>query len=196
MRILKYMVIAGLGLALLSGCGSPGGTQTPGANNPPASGTHPTDSGTANVDMSVMAEATVGAFLAGGTVTVVLRSVVVGNNMMTVRFAIQWDNDDARDDATDTDVRVGIALEDLMVVDREGLVAYRPLCTKGSYAGDVGDCRNSQLISPSAWMFQFRNHVLVEGFALLPVPQGHPATVEVFISAPFPPFTNATVTYE
>jgi len=207
MKILRYAAMATVGLALLSGCGIVPGTGTPqGTNGPPPAATSTSNFGVANADMSVMAQATaaVGAIAngenVGGSLTGILRSVEVGQEIMTVRFAIQWDNNDAKDTDAADPYHLGLSLSGLTVVDRDNLVAYRVFCTKGSYtsgAGSLQDCVFSQLISPDTeyHTFYFPNHGLVEGYALLPAPKGHPEKVDVSMGSPFPAFTNATVTY-
>ena len=39
------------------------------------------------------------------------------------------------------------------------------------------------------------NHALAEGSAILPAPEGKPATVDVALGAPFPTLTAIPVTY-
>ncbi|MDR0284094.1 MAG: hypothetical protein LBI33_04290 [Propionibacteriaceae bacterium] len=224
-RLIGYVAAAGLALGGLTGCtllggggGGPGGetvgtsTGATGATTENATPT-PTvgvDFGTANAGLSVMAQSTVAAGGnvagngSGGTVTAVLRAVEVSGDVLTVRFALQWDNPAEPNTTTAGGEDLGLSLSDLMAVDGATLTGYRPFCTDGAYDGNSEArimCYNSQLVSPSVSVlsrggeFHFPNHGLIEGFALLPAPEGHPTTLDIGLGAPFALFTGATVTY-
>ncbi|MFE7405682.1 hypothetical protein [Isoptericola sp. NPDC057559] len=168
------------------------------------------DPGTATVADQAMAEQKLatphGSDAApGGEVTVTLRAVEVGDGVMTVRWALRWDDDAAPADA-------GVSWYDMSVepattvTDRAGLKAYRPFCTEGAWQEDTDSatdaalaqirCRESMLVSPlEKHSFEFPNHGAVEVSAVLPAPEGEPATVDVLPAEGLPLFTDATVTY-
>jgi len=217
--MMKVRCVAALLLtvATLTACAAPG-VDLPGQPTDPPTSVPATDQpstgidfGTANADKSVMAQVTVAAGTnpnfgdGGGTITAILRAVQVQNGTMTVRFALQWDNPAKPDSAGASARDVGLELADMLVVDNRSLTAYRPFCTDGVYPTDhlfsSASCIYTQLIWPvlhigatGDW-FKFPNHGLVEGGAILPAPQGNPATVDVALGTPLPVFTEATVTY-
>lgn len=169
-----------------------------------------TDPGTASVADGVMAEQTVATPAGagngrGGDVTVALRSVEVAGGTMTVRWALTWSDDSAPADAGAAYDHLGITPV-TTVTDREALKAYRPFCTDGAWhieGGAVADvdlaqlrCSKSMLVSPpDNASFEFPNHGTVEAWAVLPAPEGRPATVDVAPAEGLPIFTDATVTY-
>jgi len=165
-----------------------------------------TDWGTATADnTTVMAEVTSDASnnslasqLAGGTVTYLLRSIEADQSRMVVRFAIRWDNPDKPDSAQASRSELGIALSNILAIDKVSLTGYRPFCSRGSYSGgniERSDCLDSQLVvpDPASLGFAFPNHALIEGYAIMPGPAGKPATVDFNLGNAI--FTDATVTY-
>ncbi len=171
-------------------------------------GSGTTGPGTANAADQVMAEQTSAApGDVGGELTLTLRAVEVGGGNMTVRWALRWDNDDAAADATVRYIDMGLGGATL-VTDRSGLKAYRPYCTDGSWQAPEGAtateagiaairCGGSMLVSPldTGGSFYFPNHGAIESWAILPAPEGNPATVDVAPVEGLPLFTDATVTY-
>jgi len=135
---------------------------------------------------------------AGGTITLILRSVEVSEQTMTVRWATRWDSEDAEPDAAVSyyDLGLGTAAS---VVDPANLKAYRPFCTDGSWKGDATEtvrCQSSMLTSARDAVFtKFPNHGTVEGWASLPAPEGNPTTVDVIPIEGLAGFTQADVTY-
>jgi len=203
------------GAFLLAGCTGGGsddgadGTDGGAAQEQAAQGGGAADPGTASVADQVMAEQTIaaphgGGDAMGGEVTVTLRSVEVGGGTTTVRWALRWDNDDAPADAGASYYDLGVEPA-TTVTDREGLKAYRPFCTDGAWQADTDDatqagiaqmrCRDSMLVSPLDKFFDFPNHGTIEVSAVLPAPEGTPATVDVLVAEGLPLFTAATVTY-
>ncbi len=212
--IARARVAAALALAgalLLSGCtGDDGDSGAEGGGSAPQASGEATGPGTATVADQVMAEQKIatphgGGQVRGGEVTVTLRSVEVGDGTTTVRWALRWDDDEAPVDA-------GVSYFDLgvepatTVTDRAGLKAYRPFCTDGAWQEDTDSvaqaglaqirCRASMLVSPlEKHSFEFPNHGTIEVSAVLPAPEGKPATVDVLPAEGLPLFTDATVTY-
>ncbi|SKC49747.1 hypothetical protein [Krasilnikoviella flava] len=204
------LLLAGT-LLVASGC-TGGGTEEAGgaaaAAGPEAEAA--ADPGTASVADQVMAEQSIatphGSDAAlGGEVTVSLRAVEVADGTTTVRWALRWD-----DDASPADAGASwydMSLEPVTTVtDRAGLKAYRPFCTEGAWQEDTDDstkaavaqmkCRDSMLVSPlEKHAFKFPNHGTIEVSAVLPAPEGEPATVDVLPAEGLPLFTDATVTY-
>lgn len=200
------------GALLLAGCtgddDAPGGAQAEGAGA--AAGGAPSDPGTASVADQVMAEQKIATpqgsdSAPGGEVTATLRAVEVADGTMTVRWALRWDDDESPADA-------GASWYDMSlqpattVTDREALKAYRPFCTEGAWQADTESasdaqneqrsCRDSMLVSPlDKHFFKFPNHGTIEVSAVLPAPDGEPATVDVLPAEGLPLFTDATVTY-
>ncbi|MEL7975621.1 hypothetical protein AAG589_07130 [Isoptericola sp. F-RaC21] len=210
--------LALVGALFLAGCtgggGDDGGSAAGGAGEAPASqaaeGGGETDPGTASVADQVMAEQTIatphGSDAApGGELTATLRAVEVADGAMTVRWALRWDDEDAPADAGAS--WYDMSLEpSTTVTDRAGLKAYRPFCTEGAWQEDTDDstaaavaqikCRESMLVSPlEKHAFDFPNHGTIEVSAVLPAPEGKPATVDVLPAEGLPLFTGATVTY-
>ncbi len=206
--------------ALLGGCSifsepvpdAPPNTQTGQASESVTitPSTAPVDFGTANAGLSVMAQVTVSAGEAGmtideagGTVTALLRSVEVSGTVLTISFALQWDDPTSPDDATASADALGLGLNTLMAIDTASMTGFRPFCTEGTYYGKAATdvlgaqrCMTSQLLSPNPeGGFAYPNHGLVEGFAVLPAPDGRPDTLDVALGEPFPMFTAATVSY-
>src|SRR5690606_8132942 len=141
----------------------------------------------------------------GGDVTVTLRAVEVGSENMTVRWALRWDDDDAPDDAGASYYDLGV-VPATTVTDGDALKAYKPYCTEGAWQADTADvadenlerlkCSKSMLVSPLENIsFKFPNHGTIEAWAVLPAPEGEPATVDVAPGEGLPLFTDATVTY-
>jgi hypothetical protein len=206
------------GALLLTGCtggGGDDGGSADGAGGPApageaAEGGASTDPGAATVADQVMAEQKIatphgGGDAWGGEVTVTLRSVEVAGGTTTVRWALRWDDDEAPADAGASYYDLGVE-PSTTVTDREGLKAYRPFCTEGAWQSDTEDpakasleqmrCRESMLVSPLENItFAFPNHGTIEVSAVLPAPEGEPATVDVLPGEGLPLFTDATVTY-
>jgi len=175
-----------------------------------ATGDDASGPGTATVADQVMGEQTIatpqgGGNDRGGEVTVTLRSVEAGSTTMTVRWALRWDDDEAPADAGAGYYDLGIEPV-TTVTDRDGLKAYRPFCTNGAWQEDTANttkasmsqlkCRESMLVSPlDKHTFKFPNHGAIEVSAVLPAPEGKPATVDVLPAEGLPLFTGATVTY-
>ncbi|MCK0118089.1 hypothetical protein MWU57_13705 [Isoptericola sp. S6320L] len=169
-----------------------------------------TDPGTASVADQVMGEQTIatphgGGDSWGGEVTVTLRSVEVGGENMTVRWALRWDDDEAPADAGASYYDMGV-VPSTTVTDRDALKAYKPYCTEGAWQADTTSatdaslerlrCSESMLVSPLENIgFKFPNHGTIEAWAVLPAPEGEPATLDVAPAEGLPLFTDATVTY-
>ncbi|MFB7800509.1 hypothetical protein [Isoptericola sp. NPDC056134] len=207
------LLLAGA-LLVLSGCTGGGAEEEGGTSGAAASATPEAeaaaDPGTASVADQVMAEQKIatphGSDAAlGGEVTVSLRAVEVAGGTTTVRWALRWD-----DDASPADAGASwydMSLEpSTTVTDRAGLKAYRPFCTEGAWQEDTDDstkaavaqikCRESMLVSPlEKHAFKFPNHGTIEVSAVLPAPEGEPATVDVLPAEGLPLFTDVTVTY-
>ncbi|MCL2875953.1 MAG: hypothetical protein FWF12_06640 [Betaproteobacteria bacterium] len=223
-RIAQYAAVIGAVVALLSGCSEgadsgtppPAGTGTPQVNNAPQANnppqakavTEPTvaDSRKASANLPEVGRVTTAvlhesparhADKSAGTLTAIMRSVEVDGRAMTVRFAVQWDNSGAPDSVKRSISDLGWSSTDLMVIDTANLVGYRPLCTHGGYGHISTVCHVTQLNfgKESRGVTYLPNHGLVEGGAVLPAPQGKPATVTVALGAPIPPFTAVPVTY-
>ena len=197
-------ILAGIGLALvLTGC-TPGqqpsnvdASATPGAGAAPA---RVTDPGTADAPTGSMAEQAIAAGSSGGTLTVTLRSVQVQGGVMTVRYAVRWDNADKSDTAMASYFGIGINPILMSVTDGAALKLYRPFCTQGSWkSADFlvrAQCESSALVSAgNLAVSTLVNHGTVEVSGLLPAPEGKPATVTVSTGENMPTFTDATVTY-
>ncbi len=212
MKLIRHGLLAALAAVLLTACTpgvEPTGPVVP-ATGPsvvespdPVAGPVTADVGTADAALPVMAQVSVAAGAsrtvpsAGGVLTALLRSVAVSGEVLTLKFAIQWDAPEADDTEVATGDELGLGFDALMAVDGESLTGYRPFCSQGSRSGDaaaVTACNASPMVSPD-WAFSYPNHGLVEGYAVLPAPEGHPAAVDVTLGAPFPIFTDATVTY-
>ncbi|MGF0115878.1 hypothetical protein ACQFYA_06055 [Promicromonospora sp. Marseille-Q5078] len=204
------LLLAGA-LLVLSGCtggdaDAPGGAAT-GSSDGVQDAAGP---GTATVADQVMAEQTIatphgGGDAWGGEVTVTLRSVEVAGGTTTVRWALRWDDDEAPADAGASYYDLGVE-PSTTVTDREGLKAYKPFCTEGAWQEDTDEpvkaslaqqrCRASMLVSPLENItFTFPNHGTIEVSAVLPAPEGEPASVDVLPGEGLPLFTGATVTY-
>ena len=134
-----------------------------------------------------------------GTVTITLRSVEVRGEVLTLHWALRWDDDGSLDDAAQSQYDFGIYATDGTITDPVGLVLYRPFCTKGAWKGSAVDtltCRLSALTSLSDSIADyFVNHHRIEISGLFPAPQGHPETVDVQVASGVPAFTNVPVTY-
>ncbi|MCA5892585.1 hypothetical protein LEP48_04350 [Isoptericola sp. NEAU-Y5] len=214
-RARSAAAIALAGTLLLAGC--TGGGEDTADDGGKGSGTSTNqagggaaDPGTASVADQVMGEQTMATPHGsgdswGGEVTVTLRSVEVGSENMTVRWALRWDDDEAPADAGASYYDLGV-VPATTVTDRSALKAYKPYCTDGAWqpdtasAGDAGlerlKCSKSMLVSPLENIgFQFPNHGTIEAWAILPAPEGEPATVDVAPGEGLPLFTDATVTY-
>lgn len=193
----------------LSGCGLLGGSgddaDTPAAGAAEAGdGTKAGDGGSAEpgaarVGDAVMAEQTVDTPSGelGGTLTTTLRSVEVQDEVLTVRWALRWDNDAQPDDASASHLDLGIDWV-LTATDPVGLVQYRPFCTEGSWKGSSPDpqqCSYHIVGSPRYPFDGFVNHATIEAWAQLPVPEGTPATIDVLPGQGLPAFTAAEITY-
>ncbi|HEV6954398.1 MAG TPA: hypothetical protein VKY86_14260 [Promicromonospora sp.] len=157
--------------------------------------------GTARTATGSMAETTSdtpGDAEAGGTVTLVLRSVEVSQQTMTVRWATRWDDDEAEPDSAVSYYDLGLGAA-ATVIDATNLKAYRPFCTEGAWqegAAEAGACKASMLTSVRDEVFtKFPNHGTVEGWAAFPAPEGKPATVDVIPVEGLAGFTQAEVTY-
>jgi len=133
-----------------------------------------------------------------GTLTAILRSVEVVGRTMTIKFAVRWDSADPSKIAGYRIYDLNWNVEDLSATDTTNLMAYRPLCTKGSYKSNVSDdvylCSRSQLSWPNR-DFKLKSGGFVEGSAVLPAPEGRPATVTVSLGAPLSSFTAVPVSY-
>jgi len=206
------LLLAGA-LLVLSGCTAGDDDAGPASGAPAeesAGAQEAADPGTASVADQVMAEQKIatphgGGDAWGGDVTVTLRSVEVADGTTTVRWALRWDDDEAPADAGASYYDLGVE-PSTTVTDREGLKAYRPFCTEGAWQSDNEDpskasleqirCRESMLVSPLENItFAFPNHGTIEVSAVLPAPEGEPATVDVLPGEGLPLFTDATVTY-
>lgn len=217
-RTVTALALALAGALLLAGCtgsddDASGGSQAGGAQaegTEAAAGGTSSDPGTATVADQAMAEQKIATphssdSAPGGDVTATLRAIEVGDGTMTVRWALRWDDDEAPADA-------GVSWYDMSlepsttVTDRVGLKAYRPFCTEGAWQADTEvasdaanaqqSCRASMLVSPlDKHFFKFPNHGTIEVSAVLPAPEGKPATVDVLPAEGLPLFTGATVTY-
>jgi len=207
------------GAFLLAGCtggGSDGGETNEGGSTSRAGG-GAGDPGKASVATGTMAEQKIatphgGGDDLGGEVTVTLRAVEVGEKNMTVRWALRWDDDASAADAGASYYDMGV-VPATTVTDRDALKAYRPYCTDGAWQATpdasnkaLGDatqialeqqrCERSMLVSPLENVsFDFPNHGTIEAWAVLPAPEGKPATVDVAPGEGLPLFTDATVTY-
>jgi hypothetical protein len=186
----------------LSGCGLLGGS--PDGDGPVAAAEAGTDAGGddaggARVVDSVMAEQTTDAPSPGlgGELTTTLRSVEVQDEVMTVRWALRWDDDAQPDDASASHSDLGIDWV-LTTTDPVGLVQYRPFCTEGSWKGgspDPQQCGYHIVGSPRYPFAGFVNHATIEAWAQLPAPEGSPATIDVLPGQGLPAFTAAEITY-
>ncbi|MCK9792500.1 hypothetical protein M1843_01910 [Isoptericola sp. 4D.3] len=206
--------LALVGALLLAGCtgggGDDGGTGGAGAQAEQPAQDGSTDPGTAAVADQVMAEQKIATphssdAAPGGEVTATLRAVEVADGTMTVRWALRWDDEESPADAGAS--WYDMSLEPVTTVtDRAGLKAYKPFCTEGAWQADTDDatqagiaqikCRESMLVSPlEKHAFNFPNHGTIEVSAVLPAPEGEPATVDVLPAEGLPLFTDATVTY-
>ena len=201
------------GALLLAGCTGGGGDDDTGGTSGAAAnqaGGGAADAGKASVADGVMAEQKIGTPHGGGDawggeVTVTLRSVEVGAENMTVRWALRWDDDESPADAGASYYDLGL-VPATTVTDRAALKSYRPYCTEGAWQEDTDSqsdsaiaqikCRASLLVSPpNNQSFKFPNHGTIEAWAVLPAPEGKPATVDVAPAEGLPLFTDATVTY-
>jgi hypothetical protein len=155
-----------------------------------------------NAALPVVGQATAGVE-EEGTLTVILRSIEVADRVMTVKFALQWDNPKKTSShKTSLQALSELGKGALMVIDPKTLTGYRPVCSEGRYlksdspsttADDI-HCNSSQVRWPGDY-FSLPNHGLVEGGAVLPAPEGKPATLDISFGAPLPPFTGVPVTY-
>ena len=201
------------GALLLAGCTGGGGDGTDGKGGDASAGQAgegASDPGTASAATGSMAEQKVatprgGGEARGGELTVTLRSVEVGAENMTVRWALRWDDDESPADAGASYYDMGL-VPATTVTDRAALKAYKPFCTDGAWQADADDatqvslaqirCRESMLVSPLENItFKFPNHGTIEVSAVLPAPEGEPETVDVLPAEGLPLFTGATVTY-
>ncbi|WP_407318886.1 hypothetical protein UQW22_00405 [Isoptericola halotolerans] len=133
---------------------------------------------------------------AGGTITVTLRTLEVRDDVTTVRYTLRWDDDGAADDETAGHSDLGVDWIPT-VTDTAALVQYRPFCTKGSWqegAISQQQCGYSATASPKYPFDGFVNHATIEGWAMLPAPDGEPGTLDVTLGQGLPVFTGATVT--
>ncbi|GAA1973986.1 hypothetical protein GCM10009718_07430 [Isoptericola halotolerans] len=201
-------LVAALAVALLlTGCtGSPdeepptGATVAPDESAPTASESAQEVAAVGSADVTgpdvVMAEQTVDTpGEAGGTLTVVLRTLEVRDDTTTLRYALRWDNDDAPDGATASHYQLGIDWVPT-VTDTAALVQYRPFCTQGAWkdgAISQQQCGFNVTASPRFPFDGFVNHATIEGWATLPAPDGEPATLDVALGQGLPVFTGATV---
>ena len=191
---------AGLGLALvLVGC-TPSPAPSPDGSAAPSAPTGPIDPGTADPPTASMAEQTTNAANYGGTYTVTLRSVQAQGGVMTVRYAVRWDNDDKPDTEKNNLLASGFDTQAMTVTDTAGLKLYRPFCERGSWKSDDAsardDCHDTAYVSaPMDMASRLVNHGTLEISALLPAPEGKPATVVVTPADGLPTFTDAKVTY-
>jgi hypothetical protein len=211
MSVRPRLVAALAAALLLSGCtGSADEEPTSGATAAPDEPL-PTASETAEEDTAavgsaaaagpdvVMAEQTIdtpGA--AGGTLTVTLRTLEVRDDTTTVRYAVRWDNDDAGADEAASHHDLGIDWVPT-VTDTASLVQYRPFCTQGAWkdgAVSQQQCGFNVTASPRFPFDGFVNHATIEGWAMLPAPDGEPGTLDVAIGQGLPVFTGATVSSE
>ncbi|MEU2200808.1 hypothetical protein [Isoptericola sp. NPDC019482] len=213
-RTARARTTAALALAgtlLLAGCtGSPSDDEAGATGEAATAEQAAADPGTATVADQVMAEQKIatphgGGDAWGGELTVTLRSVEVGAENMTVRWALRWDDDESPADAGASYYDLGV-VPATTVTDRTALKAYKPYCTEGAWQLDSDDaaqaslaqlrCRESMLVSPLENItFKFPNHGTIEASAVLPAPDGEPATVDVLPAEGLPLFTDATVTY-
>ncbi|MDR2974848.1 MAG: hypothetical protein LBV00_09100, partial [Propionibacteriaceae bacterium] len=167
MRLRHLCAAVGVALAMLTGCtpdlslpdppasaGSSQATTPPQSSSPSSIGS---DAGVTRADLPEMATVTADAGAtdahesAGGTVTAILRSVEASGDVLTVNFAVQWDDPSHSDSATAKDAALGLELSAIMVVDPSTLTGYRPFCATGSYkAGGIDrqNCLDSMLVSP------------------------------------------------
>lgn len=208
MNVRPRLVVALATALLLTGCtGSSDEESSPGATSPPEesvpAASASSDEGAAGSAEAtgpdvVMAEQTIDTpGEAGGTVTVTLRTLEVRDGTTTVRYALRWDSDDAADDEAASHHDLGIDWVPT-VTDTEALVQYRPFCTKGSWQGGAIDqqrCSFDVTASPRYPFDGFVNHATVEGWAMLPAPDGEPATLDVAVGQGLPVFTGATVSF-
>lgn len=212
----RARVAAALALAgalLLAGCTGDDGGSGNDADAADAVGGGASDPGKASAPDGVMAEQKIGTpGGSAGDVTVTLRSVEVGAENMTVRWALRWDDDEAAPDAEIDYNDMGV-VPTTTVVDRSVLKAYKPYCTDGAWQPDLSKvdevvneettialqqkrCEESMTVSPrDRFDFDFPNHGTIEAWAILPAPEGKPATVDVAPAEGLPLFTDATVTY-
>ncbi|MDR2896848.1 MAG: hypothetical protein LBV30_09420 [Propionibacteriaceae bacterium] len=219
MKWRHFGVMIGVALVVLTSCstvghpGSPTMSTVAGSTaSQPVNDSDPSASSSSGsrvtTDLPELATVTVDAAAtdvqdsAGGSVTAILRSLEADGDVLTVSFAIQWDNAAQDDGAMAVPASLGLSLRDIMVIDPVSLTGYRPFCTQGSYHGDGPDqveCLNSMLVSPNtSWAsdYAFPNHGLIEGFVQLPVPEGRPATVNLTLGSPFPMFNDSAVSYQ
>jgi len=180
---------------------------TPQANNPPqvkvVTESAAADSRKASANLPEIGRVTAAVRQSNdsvpGTLTAIMRSVEVEGQIMTIKFAVQWGNSGASESAKPSAWSLGWRVRDLVVVDTMNLTAYRPLCTSGFYKNNATNhnCYNSQLRWPSndGGDLNLLNHVLTEGSAILPAPEGRPATLEINLGSPLPVFTAVPVTY-
>ncbi|GAA1714661.1 hypothetical protein GCM10009809_08540 [Isoptericola hypogeus] len=204
---------AALALTAAVAAGCSGGGEDAGAaaeSAGSATGVDAPAAGTANPGDGEMATKTTatphgGGDAWGGEVTMTLRSVEVADGTMTVRWALQWDDDEAPTDAGASYYDMGVE-PITTVTDRENLKLYRPFCTEGAWQPDTEsgsdaslaqlECTRSMLVSPLDNVeFAFPNHGAVESWAVLPAPEGQPEKVDVAPVEGLPMFTDATVTY-
>ncbi|MGI5189581.1 hypothetical protein ACQEVI_15695 [Promicromonospora sp. CA-289599] len=206
----RVVALVVAGMLALSACTGEPGDETAGndtAAGDAAGGDAGSDAteaiGSARTVTGSMAETTSdtpGDAEAGGTVTLVLRSVEVSEQTMTVRWATRWDDDDATEpDAAVSYYDLGLGAA-ATVIDATNLKAYRPFCTEGSWQGggvaEANECKSSMLTSVRDQVFtKFPNHGTVEGWAVFPAPEGKPATVDVIPVEGLAGFTQAEVTY-
>jgi len=185
---------------------TPQADDPPQANNPPqvkvVTESAATDSRKANLPEIDRVTATVKSSGNSnpGTLIAIMRSVEVNDRVMNVKFAVQWDNPEESESRKLSSTSLNWNARDLMAVDTMNLTAYRPLCTKGLYkdpGGGVTHCYSSQLRWPRdvGTSVELVNHVLIEGNAILPAPEGRPATLDISLGTPLPTFTAVPVTY-
>ncbi|MCL2875697.1 MAG: hypothetical protein FWF12_05290 [Betaproteobacteria bacterium] len=215
-RIAQYGAVIGAVVVLLSGCSEESYTTSqpsadtgtpPQGDNPPqikfATESAAADSRKANLPEIDRVTATVRSNndKNPGTLTAIMRSVEANDRVMNVKFAVQWDSPEESVSAKLSSTSQDWNARDLIAVDTMNLTAYRPLCTKGLYkspsGGDQIHCYASQLRWPRdvAASVQLVNHVLTEGNAVLPAPEGRPATLDISLGSPLPTFTAVPVTY-